>query len=193
MGFTSTKLKPAEHVRRGTLQRQHSSVLELEIKYFLEHPLVISVKPLDTTAQTYTYLWTHVFVAPVCSVGLGVGFQDVVQIIAFRRWLHVAIQNGRCADVPGVEPADGQSSFNGRNSSLDQEQKLNRRAGRRVPHVLAVGVFALDQVGSLQRNTGKQSSGSAVGEDRRCAAERNVRLDIPGREKEKGKLLSLGN
>lgn len=54
-----------------------------------------------------------------------------------------------------------------------------------MPCALAVGVFALDQVGSLQRNTDKQSSGSTVGEDRRSAADRNVRLDIPGREKEK--------
>lgn len=62
-----------------------------------------------------------------------------------------------------------------------------------MPCALAVGVFALDQVGSLQRNTDKQAPGSAVGVDRCRAAQRNVCLDIPGREKEKGKLLSLGS
>lgn len=78
--------------------------------------------PLDTTAQSYIHLWTHVFVAPVCSVGLGVGFQDVVQIVAFRRRLHVAVQNGGCADVLGVEPADGQSGFNVFGSKSKAEQ-----------------------------------------------------------------------
>lgn len=75
--------------------------------------------------------------------------------------------------------------------SLDSNQKPNGRAGHRAPHALAVGVFALDQVGSLQRNTGKQSSGSAVRVDRRGAAERNVRLNIPGREKRERE--TLGN
>lgn len=52
--------------------------------------------------------------------------------------------------------------------------------------VLAVGFFAFDQVRSLQGNTGKQSSGSAVGEDRRGAAKSNVSLHIPEREEDKG-------
>lgn len=44
---------------------------------------------------------------------------------------------------------------------------------------LPVGVFALDQVRSLQRNASKQTSGSTVCEDRRCAAKSNVGLYIP--------------
>lgn len=51
-----------------------------------------------------------------------------------------------------------------------------------VPDVLAVGFFAFDQVRSLQRNPGKQTSGPAVREDRRRAAKSHVSLHIPGRQ-----------
>lgn len=55
------------------------------------------------------YLWTHVFAGPVSRVGLSVDFQDMVEIVALRRRLHNAVQNGRRTDVLGVEPAAGYS------------------------------------------------------------------------------------
>lgn len=57
--------------------------------------------------------------------------------------------------------------------------------------VLAVGVFAFDQVRSLQRNPGEQTSGSGVGEDGRRAAQSHVRLHVPDRQKSRDEDRSL--
>lgn len=46
--------------------------------------------------------------------------------------------------------------------------------------LLAVGVFALYQVRTLQGNACKQAPGSAVGKDGSRAAERHVCLHVPG-------------
>lgn len=46
--------------------------------------------------------------------------------------------------------------------------------------LLAVGVFALNQIRTLQGDACKQAPGSAVGEDGSRAAERHVGLHVPG-------------
>lgn len=51
--------------------------------------------------------------------------------------------------------------------------------GNKRLHALAVGFLAFDQVGSLQRDTGEQTSGSTVGENRRGAAKSHISLHIP--------------
>lgn len=54
-----------------------------------------------------------------------------------------------------------------------------KRSDRLLSDALPVGVFALDQVRSLQRNAGKQTSGSTVREDGCRASKSNIGLDVP--------------
>lgn len=49
--------------------------------------------------------------------------------------------------------------------------------------ILAVGVLAFDQVRTLQRNPSKQTSGPAVGENCRGAAQSHVSLHVPEKHK----------
>ena len=127
------------------------------------------------------YLGAHVLAAPVGLVRLGVGLQDVVEVRALWRRRHVAVQNGRRSDVLGVEPA----VCTDRHSHLLSTAAFTWTGATHTEVlVLAVGVFAFDQVRSLQRNTCEQSSGPGVGEDGRRAAQSHVRLHVPDRQEE---------
>lgn len=83
---------------------------------WMHFPLSISskrpksmVESVSCECKCFIYLWTHVFAGPVSRVGLGVDVQDMVEVVALRRRLHSAVQNGRRTDVLGVEPAAGYS------------------------------------------------------------------------------------
>ena len=136
--------------------------------------LGVLVLDQDPGVPCVRYLGPRVLFGPGLGVGLGVLVQDVVEVMAGVRRLHVSIQDGRRPDHLGVEPAG--------TPVRRSDRQVGKRTGRRTDgrtDVLLVGLLALYETGPLQGDAGEQSSGAAVGEHGRRAAQRHIRLHVP--------------